>query len=967
MRADSLSCFFGYSGRLVLTAFVVIALQGCKTERDADDPVVLGIPPEDAYLGVEYAYNFGAVDTDDLLDYSLTNAPSWLALEDTSNKARKGIIMRGVPGITGGGRGRDDLGVTSRINLVANDRDTFGAQPFSIEVQENELSVVTEDFAETRIEGASVREEATSDETDPPDTTCQLPFDVDTSDDDESTEDVIEGEVIRRAGEHTYNTNTYDETGAFAGTESRTARTYPILAKVSLDQPSVTTIEVAFELQSNYDPSRCDEGFSPIHQRCDHGIANDDAAIIGEDIVALGSGSSSLMGQPSYIDYQLDENGYYTKGVLTLEPGITDCFIRLEIVDDLVPEDKEIFTVALTEVRSGIAGLGNDNAGVREPMRIEDNEPTVSLQTLIGGKRDVINLNSVKEYKGVIEGDRDEPYSAKISALQGSDAIEGELADFKLQVYDDATSSWKDGDVLEFPVGVDERRFRVDTPESGDYNNPGENDRVALLGVDSSYQAGRTNFAAEIEDDELRISINEYNAIRAVGNSSGFVPTNMAIGQNGRTFIVGYDASAGDTPVIKVFDQKGDEKFDQVLFPGSVNRLSPPVVGVAEREFTESNNTVTVYEFVVAFGVEADETGGATPGEVNVVTQRWFYDTAIPDYSMLWSLWFDTSEDDYPRWVGMDGSTEAVFVMGETLGLIEPDDSVNGTFGSFVQRIDTEVDGAGINLEIAYTRKVESRSHNERVVGGGILNANPIVIGDSSGAVEGQSQLGGKDAFFYSARSVDSDIDVRQVGTSSSENLADGFFGVEQVWLIGNNPGSYRVEVVEGIRTLLRSSRNSGAGFMAGYTPAGTIMKVLNVNDEEDMSDEVLQAGVVFDDDIVSAGTTNGILTDNPDIQTNTMNDPAIFRRDRLPRYEENEDDDTGNDDIPESEKTPIIEPAQNWDQQLHVADPAVGAVEVLANYRDDEISALVRTDSGGASTWNLHLFNAEGEQLTQP
>lgn len=110
MRADSFSCLscalrcFPRGGCIVLLSLILVAIGGCKTEQDAEDPYILGTPPDEAYLGVEYAYNFGAFDSDDILDYSLTNAPSWLALEDTSNKARQGVIMRGVPGLTGGSR-----------------------------------------------------------------------------------------------------------------------------------------------------------------------------------------------------------------------------------------------------------------------------------------------------------------------------------------------------------------------------------------------------------------------------------------------------------------------------------------------------------------------------------------------------------------------------------------------------------------------------------------------------------------------------------------------------------------------------------------------------------------------------------------------------------------------------------------------------------------------------------------------
>lgn len=116
---------------IVMQVAVVLLLaligSGCKTEKDPDQPTILGIPPATAYLGVEYYYNFGAYGGEDVLDYTLTNAPSWLALEDTSNKARQGIIMRGVPGLSGGARGEADLGKLKDINLVSTDGQMAGA------------------------------------------------------------------------------------------------------------------------------------------------------------------------------------------------------------------------------------------------------------------------------------------------------------------------------------------------------------------------------------------------------------------------------------------------------------------------------------------------------------------------------------------------------------------------------------------------------------------------------------------------------------------------------------------------------------------------------------------------------------------------------------------------------------------------------------------------------------------------
>jgi hypothetical protein len=937
MRADSFSsnlpCTSGSAIRVVMLLFLAFFLSACKTEKDSADPVILGVPPEDAYLGVEYSYNFGAIDEDDVLDYSLTNTPSWLALEDTTNKARQGIIMRGVPGITGGNRGRDDLGRTSRINLVGTDRATLGAQPFSIDVQENLLSVVSQDYSEARPE---VDEEQEEEDEEKPDFQCEQPFVDDT-------------------GEHTYSINKYDDSGFFIDTEEKTSVTRPILVQVNLDQPSVTRVNVAFELRSNFDPTRCDrDDQSEGDQGCDTGLANSDEAIIGRDIVGLGSGSGASLPVPEYVDYQQDDDGLFTQGVLTLEAGITECYVRLEVVDDLEPERVEAFTFALTEVRSGIAGLGPSNAGVREPLRIEDNEPTVSLQTRREGKRDVVNLGTENEYTAIIQGERDESYFAKISAQEGSDAIQG--TDFTLQLESSPGSgTWTDADLIEFPVGTNEVAFRVKAQDAGSYKNPADNDRFMLLGLDAQYQAGRSNHAASISDDELRININELETVLEVGSENGFVPTDIAIGQNGRVFIAGYDAASGNTPVVRVVDQKGNQVSEKTLYPRGISPEAPPVISASSRDIEIGGEDVLRYEFAVAFGVEEDSEGNPTPDNVNIVTQRWFYDTALApyDYAQDWQLVSGSEQDDLPRWVGIAPRSGNILVSGVTQGLFETNDTPNGRFGSFVQLIDTQEDGDELVPEVAWTRKVESTSHDERVVGGGIQNTFPIVIGDSSGSVEGESQFGGKDAFFYTAQQVEEEIDVQQVGTGADENLADGFFSAGTVWLVGNSTGDYRVTTEQGVKVLRRTATDSAAGFMLGYTPAGSAAEAYLVNDEGDQSVERLQAAMVFDDDLIAAGSTTGVLTGAPDAQTNTLEDPAIFRRNRQPRFEEDE--------------TLIIEPAQQWDQQVAIADPGTGVVEALVNYRDDEITTLIRRDTASGVVWTLNLFSAEGDPVNGP
>ena len=959
MRADSFfrdsSCTSGPVIRGALLLFLAVFLSACKTESDSADPTIIGVPPEDAYLGVEYSYNFGATDKDDILDYSLTNAPSWLALEDLTNDARQGVIMRGVPGITGGQRGREDLGRTSRINLVGNDRDTLGAQPFSIDVQENLLSVVRRDYSEAEPEPEEDEEESEGEgEDERPEFQCEQPF-------------------VSANGEQTYSINLYDDSGAVIGTEDKTSVTRPILVQVNLDQPSVTRINVAFELRSNFDSSRCDQGFTAPHQRCDTSLANSDEAVIGRDIVGLGNGSGASLPAPEYVDYQQDEDGLFTKGVLTLEPGITECYVRLEVVDDLEPERLEAFTFALTEVRTGIAGLGRSSGSVREPLRIEDNEPTVSLETPRGGKRDVVNPGTATEYTAVIEGQRDQAYFAKVSAQEGSDAIQG--VDFFLEIanldYEERDSpaeigpEWLDADEIEFPIGSDRVSFRVIIPES--YSNLAENDRFMLLGLNARYQSGRSNYATSISDDELRVNINELVNVIQVGSEDGFIPTDMVTGQNGRMFIAGYDAGNGNIPRVRVIDQKGDQVSEKSLYPRGISLDSPPVIASSAREIDFGENDVLRYEFAVAFGVEEDSEGNPTPGNVNNVTQRWFFDTSLmpSDYSRDWQLVSGSEEDDFPRWIGIAPTSGNVLVSGVTLGLFEEDDRFSGRFGSFVQRIDSREDGAMLVPEVAWTRKVESTSHDERVVGGGIQNTFPIVVGDSSGSVEGESQFGGKDAFFYTAQRVENEIDVQQAGTGADENLVDGFFSVGTVWLVGNGSADYRVTTEQGVKVLRQSATDSASGFLLGYTPAGSAMEAYLVNDEDDESVEVLRAGVIFDNDLIAAGSTTGVLTGDPDAQTNTLEDPALFRRNRQPRFEEDEDDDEENDDL--EEKTLIVELSQQWNQQVSVSDPDTGTVQVLANYRDDEITSLIRTETASGAVWSLNLFDAEGDPINTP
>lgn len=117
----------------------IIILSGCSKTASKEEIRILGKPPATAFLGVEYYYDFGVAGGDGLLNYSLTNAPRWLTAELVNNHARKGVVIRGVPGVTGGGAGRADLEkpTNSEIVLTVYDGDATASITFTIETEEN--------------------------------------------------------------------------------------------------------------------------------------------------------------------------------------------------------------------------------------------------------------------------------------------------------------------------------------------------------------------------------------------------------------------------------------------------------------------------------------------------------------------------------------------------------------------------------------------------------------------------------------------------------------------------------------------------------------------------------------------------------------------------------------------------------------------------------------------------------------
>ncbi|MCG2580624.1 MAG: hypothetical protein KA296_07080 [Marinobacter sp.] len=913
MRADSLPSIASLARCYGLLLVLAMITTGCKTEKSSDDPTVLGVPPAEAYLGVEYYYNFGAYGGERILDFSLTNAPSWLALEETSNKARPGIIIRGVPGLSGGNRGDEDLGKIKNINLITTDGERAGVQPFDIEVKRNPLSL----DADTFTEGQS---------TDAP----------------EARDNRCEAPELGESGSHSYSVNLYDSEGAVTDTEARTTETRPVLVRVLLDQPSVTRIAVAFELSSAFDPGVCDQGVEPEHQRCEEGDANRDEAIIGKDIVALGSGSEGALPVPDYLNYQQDENGFYSKGVITLEPGITECYIRLEVVDDTLPEPSESSQLTLTEVRSGLAALGASDSGVKASLIIDDNEPLVRLETLGGRQRDALSVGAQRQYVAVLSGDRSGTIRVKLGETEDSLAKAG---DYVIQTRNN-DGEWIDNDNLRFPMGVGRVRFRVKIPGDAEYSNTGMDDRFLLLGVDQDYQAGREGFAGAADDGELRININELVTPLILNGVDEFIPTDIAVGHQGRLYVAGYDDLNNDQVLVRIFDQKGALLQEVAVSDGTTALDKPdPVIHFAQRQVTQGSTRVDRFEFAVAFATDVDMPGHTSRGGMDVVASLYWYDSAASagnEYSKVWTFRSGTSADDVPRWVGINKDNGFVAITGETSGRW-PGELRAGGIDSFLQRIDTVTDGDSLVPRLAWTRQVGS-SQDEAVVSGSSVNASPYLFGATEGAVVAQISAGSKDAFFYNATSADSTINAYQRGTDGSEAVVDGINDLNNLWLLGNSDRLYTIEETDDTKRLNSEPVAGTTGFVFGYSSSGDVNVAFSYADAARTGKETFAALLAFDDDLIAAGASTGAFAEGA---VDSGVEQPIIARISPADLAANSNDNPGSWDI--------------WRVQ-----PAIDSAKItaLANYRDDEIVTLMRETVGAGNEWTVVLFSGEGLRL---
>ena len=218
-----------------------------------------------------------------------------------------------------------------------------------------------------------------------------------------------------------------------------------------------------------------------------------------------------------------------------------------------------------------------------------------------------------------------------------------------------------------------------------------------------------------------------------------------------------------------------------------------------------------------------------------------------------------------------------------------------------------------------------------------------MLFGSATGSVGGAGVIGGQDAYFYSYSGATTAPTVYQVGTGGDEPVSAGLFSGNHLWLLGTNDGDYAVTSgTEEHPVLEREQLSSQAGFLLSYSSTGSPDRAFTLNDPADASSEVFQALTGFDGDMVAGGQTDGHFT--VDAATTSGQRQAILARVSL----------TG----PAGTGDGDPEFRNEWRVQLAAGETAVAR---LANYRDDEITALIHS---GEDRMVL-LFSPEGQLLT--
>lgn len=800
-----------------LSLIGTLLLSGCgDTSQSPEDPRILGVPPQVAYLGVDYSYNFGATGGDNLLNYSLVNNPSWLALDATTNKARKGIVLRGVPGVTGGGSGEDDLGEYDRIRITTNDGNLLGDTAFSIEVRRNALEVAETTLTEGQANEPNMEKDSEE--------ICEIP------DMDVTREITVDHDNLILGDGENY------------GPASRDYTTRRSLIRVNLAQPSVKPVTVRFRVSDDQDPDICEDSDTP----CEYQGSNRDRAIFGEDLLLNGNASNYQGGgfpePPEYIEY-ISEGETGATGLLNFEAGQTTCFIPVWVHGDDLAEETEYFNVELEQVTEGIASLSGEGAVASQRVNIEDETPTVSLE------HDTLVLSD-----GI---------GQTVTATLSHPNDTGETLYASLEAVDEEGES-ADNDFAELPReiafarGEDEVSFDL-TAEAGN-NEPLEEEVVRELRFDRDFQFGRDGAAGTTETSSDTY-INEWttDVAASLDLNRPFDIESLVTGALGGVYVAGVDDSGevGLQSINRLSDASPLADDQDVVALGEVNNSGidwpAPTRGTIELAFVgESSGTDNAPDITrhlgLAYAVDTDPaTGFASLFRSRISTQddgSGGTETVRSDSSeeLLWRI--DS--------LGSNWNQQALAVdTGESLyaaGLGDGGDPIRMT------RIDTEEDEDTGNTSANPVWTENLAAGNESTIAGLFTGSNSgtLLVGDTWGQVDSDTLVGGRD-FFLLGRDNDGSINEQsQFGIEEDDRVKLADSSGDRLWLAGESAYLYETNDSGGIE---QAGDAEAAPFVLTADRTGSVQGVLHPNELEDESGiETIQALTVSGNTLIFGG-----------------------------------------------------------------------------------------------------------------
>lgn len=809
-----------------LMLMIPLLLAGCgDTSQSPEDPRILGVPPQVAYLGVDYSYNFGATGGDNLLNYSLVNNPSWLALDATTNKARKGIVLRGVPGVTGGRAGEDDLGNYDRIRITSNDGNLLGDTAFTIEVRHNALEIDDTTLTEGQANEPTVNKDS--------DEMCEIP------DMDVAPEIPVEHEnlVVDDGENYTRQTNQYT--------------THRSLIRVDLAQPSVEPVSVRFRISDDQD--RTDEFCDDEDGPCEYAGSNRGRAIFGEDLFLNGNASRYQGGgfpePPEYIEY-IEENETEATGLLNFEAGQTTCFIPVWVHDDNLAEQSEYFNVELERVTEGIASVSEDGAVASQRVTIEDETPTVSLSdsTLV--------LSDNRPQTVTAELSRPNDTGRKLYALlevldEEGDAVE----DINGCAPGGCAEGGSDSElplVLTFEEGEEEVTFdlRADGVGSG---KALEEEVVRELRFRRAYQYGRDS-GAGTTDTSSTAYINEWTTdVANTELEDEFRIESLVAGERGEVYVAGTedgevglqsinrlgDATMGETDVVVLGELGGDADWPE---PGD-GRVELTFAG--QNTGTSNAPEITRYLGIGYAGAGAEGFNGLFRSRIT--TEDDGSPSREPEESSgddeLWTLSPGTVD-------GVPWNQEAVAVTaGGTLYAAALGD---GSDPIRMRRIDTADDDSA---DPVWIRDLDAGDSSVAGLFTGSISGAQLV-GDNRGQLDSDTAVGGRD-FFLLGRDDDGSVNERvQFGVEDDDTVRLAASSGDRFWLAGESQQLYESNDFGGLE---RADDASEAPFLIAVDRTGSVEGVLHPAELEDDGDiSTIQALSVSGNTAVLAGDTSG-------------------------------------------------------------------------------------------------------------